>query len=61
MLRFVNVGKDFFMVKIRIAADTVEDAREAVSKLVQGWKHHRIKKAEPAAGWKVVYWLRLWN
>ena len=49
------------MVKIRIAADTVEDAREAVSKLVQGWKHHRIKKAELAAGWKVVYWLRLWN
>lgn len=49
------------MVKIRIAAETELDARLAISRLIHGWKHHRIKKGEPASGSRVVFWLRLWN
>lgn len=51
------------MVKIKIAAETELDARMAIFRLIHGWKHHRIKKGEPAAGHggRFVYWLRLWN
>ena len=54
------------MVKVRISAETELDARKAVSRLVHEWKHHRIKKVEPATvskdqNQRLVYWVRLWN
>lgn len=52
------------MVKVRISAESMEDARLAVARLLHGWKHHRIKKAGPAAGdhgGRFVLWVKLWD
>lgn len=54
------------MVKVRISAESIEDARLAVARLVHGWKHHRIKKVEPASvdmdqDRRFVFWVKLWD
>ena len=52
------------MVKVKISAESEEGARLAVARLLHGWKHHRIKRAKPAAddqGRRFVYWVRLWD